>query len=118
MRERLVELQREIAKSKGFVMDGRDITSVVLKDAEVKVFQTADVAVRAKRRYDELLTRFPDTDYQAVLDDLVNRDYQDTTREESPLIKVDDAIEIDTSYLTIEESVDMIMSVIKNRGLV
>ena len=118
VRERLVELQREIAKSKGFVMDGRDITSVVLKDAEVKVFQTADVAVRAKRRYDELLTRFPDTDYQAVLDDLVNRDYQDTTREESPLIKVDDAIEIDTSYLTIEESVDMIMSVIKNRGLV
>lgn len=118
VRERLVELQREIAKSKGFVMDGRDITSVVLKDAEVKVFQTADVAVRAKRRYDELLTRFPDTDYQAVLDDLVNRDYQDTTREESPLIKVDDAIEIDTSYLTIEESVDMIMNVIKNRGLV
>ena len=118
VRERLVELQREIAKSKGFVMDGRDITSVVLKDAEVKVFQTADVAVRAKRRYDELLTRFPDTDYQAVLDELVNRDYQDTTREESPLIKVDDAIEIDTSYLTIEESVDMIMSVIKNRGLV
>lgn len=118
VRERLVELQRKIASSKGFVMDGRDITSVVLTDAEVKVFQTADVAVRAKRRYDELVKRYPETDYQEVLDDLIKRDYQDTTRKESPLIKVEDAIEIDTSYLTIEESVDMIMSVIRDRGLV
>ena len=118
VRERLVELQRKIASTKGFVMDGRDITSVVLPDAEIKVFQTADVAVRAKRRYDELVKQYPETDYQEVLDDLIKRDQQDTTRKESPLIKVDDAIEIDTSYLTIEESVDMIMSVIRDRGLV
>lgn len=118
VRERLVELQRKIASTKGFVMDGRDITSVVLTDAEIKVFQTADVAVRAKRRYDELVKQYPETDYQEVLDDLIKRDQQDTTRKESPLIKVDDAIEIDTSYLTIEESVDMIMSVIRDRGLV
>ncbi|AMC93348.1 cytidylate kinase [Erysipelothrix larvae] len=117
VRQRLVEMQQEMAKSKGFVMDGRDITSVVLPDAEVKIFQTADVAVRAKRRYDQLIANGANVEYDDVYTDLVNRDYQDTHRDESPLMKVDNAVEIDTTYLSIEESVALIMEIIESRGL-
>ena len=118
IREKLVKLQQEIAASKGFVLDGRDITSVVLPDAEIKIFQTADVSVRAKRRYNELIDRNLNVEYEDVYDDLVKRDYDDSNRSESPLTKVDDAIEVDTTYLNIEESVSLIMDIIKDRGLV
>lgn len=118
IRELLVCMQQEMAKSKGFVMDGRDITSVVLKDAEVKVFQTADVKIRTQRRFFELVEKGHDVAYNDVYNDLVQRDKQDTERLESPLIKVDDAVEIDTTHLTIDESVALIMSLIKDRGLI
>lgn len=118
IREILVALQQEIAEKKGFVMDGRDITSVVLKDAEIKIYQTADVSVRAKRRFYELVEKGHELDYQDVYDDLVSRDENDMNRKESPLIKVNDAVEVDTTHLSIEESVDLIMGIIKDRGLV
>lgn len=117
VREKLVQLQQQIAAKKGYVMDGRDITSVVLPDAEIKIFQNADASVRAKRRFYEQAEKGLDVDYQEIFDDLVERDAQDINRSESPLIKVDDAIEIDTTYLTIDESVELIKSIIKDRGL-
>lgn len=118
VREKLVELQRTMASKKGFVMDGRDITSVVLPDAEVKIYQNADASVRAKRRFFEQAEKGLEVDYQEIYDDLVERDFQDINRKESPLVKVKDAVEIDTTYLTIDESVDLIMGIIKDRGLV
>lgn len=118
VRHILVKLQQAMASKKGFVMDGRDITSVVLTDAEVKIFQTADVKVRAQRRFQELIDKGLEADYDEVYEDLVKRDNQDSNREESPLIKVDDAIEIDTTYLSIDESVALIMNFIKERGLI
>lgn len=118
IRERLVDIQQTMAQKKGFVMDGRDITSVVLPDAEIKVYQTADVGVRAKRRYDELISQGMDVKYDDVYEDLVKRDYYDSTRDVSPLTKVDDAIEIDTTYLTIDESVSLILKMIESRELV
>lgn len=117
IRELLVEKQRNIAKSKGFVMDGRDITSVVLKDAEVKVYQTADVAVRAKRRYEELTKSGHDVSYDSLYEELVERDHRDMNREASPLIKVEDAIEIDTTDLSIDEIVTLILKYIESRDL-
>ncbi len=117
VRSILVDQQRQIAAAKGFVLDGRDITSVVLPDAEVKIFQTADVAVRAKRRFDEMIKNGQDVVYDDVFNDLVERDLRDTTREESPLIKVPGALEIDTTYLTIEEIVELVMNYIESRGL-
>ncbi|NLW15027.1 MAG: (d)CMP kinase [Erysipelothrix sp.] len=118
VRNKLVLIQQEIAEKKGFVLDGRDITSVVLPNAELKVYQTADVSVRAKRRFEELTKAGHELDYDDVYNDLVQRDAQDMNRTESPLIKVKDAVEIDTSYLTIEESVSLIMSILKDRGLI
>lgn len=115
VREILVKKQQEIAKSKGFVMDGRDITSVVLKDAEVKIYQTADVAVRAKRRYDELINSGHDVSYDSLYEELVDRDYRDMNRDASPLIKVEDAIEIDTTHLSIDEIVALIIKHIESR---
>lgn len=118
VRDRLVEIQREIASKKGFVMDGRDITSVVLPDAELKIFQTADVSIRAKRRFDQLIQAGQVVEYDDIYEDLVKRDEQDTNRTESPLIKVDDAIEMDTSYLDIDESVALILGLLESRGLI
>jgi len=118
VRKILVKLQQAMASKKGFVMDGRDITSVVLTDAEVKIFQTADIKVRAQRRFQELIDKGLEVDYDEVYDDLVKRDSQDSNRKESPLIKVEDALEIDTTYLSIDESVALIMNFIKERGLI
>ena len=118
VRKILVKLQQAMASKKGFVMDGRDITSVVLTDAEVKIFQTADIKVRAQRRFQELIDKGLEVDYDEVYDDLVKRDSQDSNRKESLLIKVKDALEIDTTYLSIDESVALIMNFIKERGLI
>ena len=117
VRSTLVDQQRRIASKKGFVLDGRDITSVVLPDAEVKIFQTADVAVRAKRRFEEMVQNGQDVEFDDVYNDLVDRDHRDTTRSESPLIKVDGALEIDTTNLSIEEIVVLVMNYIESRGL-
>ena len=117
VRDVLVDLQRKIASKKGFVLDGRDITSVVLPDAEVKIFQTADVRVRAMRRYEEMINNGIKVTLDEVYDDLVERDTRDTTREVSPLIKVDGALEINTTSFTIDEVVSLVMNYIESRGL-
>ncbi|CAH2762647.1 (d)CMP kinase [Erysipelothrix amsterdamensis] len=117
VRDVLVSIQREIASKKGFVLDGRDITSVVLPDAEVKIFQTADAGVRARRRFNELVKNGIETTYEAVHSDLIERDERDMNRQESPLIKVEDAIEINTTSMSIEEVVSQIVNIIESRNL-
>lgn len=115
IRELLVAKQRKMAEKKGFVMDGRDITSVVLPDAEIKIFQTADVTVRAQRRFEELTKKGFDVEFDTLYKELVDRDFRDMNREESPLIKVEDAIEIDTTYLSVDEIVALIKKYIESR---
>lgn len=111
----LVELQRAMAKDVSIVMDGRDIGTYVLPDANVKIFQIADVKERAKRRYLENIAKGIDCTLEAVEKDLERRDYIDSHREFAPLCKASDAIEVDTSFLTIEESIDKIVKIIKEK---
>lgn len=103
VREKLLDIQRELGASKGVVMDGRDIGSVVLPDAELKIFVTADADVRAKRRYDELLKKSSPATYQEVLDNIKMRDYNDLNRKVSPLVQAPDALLLDNSFMSIEE---------------
>ena len=103
VRSKLVEQQQLMGKDKGIVMDGRDIGTVVFPEAELKIFMTASAETRATRRYKELLERGHDLSYEDVLENVTTRDHIDSTREDSPLVKAEDAIEIDNSYLTIEE---------------
>lgn len=110
VREKLVSMQREIAKGKSVVMDGRDIGTNVLKDAELKIFLTADPRVRAERRYKELIARGEEADPETIYQEIVERDYRDTHRELNPLVRADDAILLDTSYMTIDEVVESIIN--------
>ena len=113
VREKLVEVQREIAQRQSVVMDGRDIGSVVLPNADLKFYLDADVEIRAQRRYEELLSKGAKATYEEVLADMKERDYRDKTREISPLKICDDAIIIDCSHLSIEEVVNKFLSYIK-----
>ena len=103
VRVEMVKQQQRMGKSKNIVMDGRDIGSVVFPDAQVKIFMTADPKVRAERRYKELLPKNPDITLEEVFENLAHRDYQDTTRAESPLIRAEDAIILDNTDLTPDE---------------
>ena len=105
VRERLVDLQREIARGQSVVMDGRDIGTVVLPDATVKIYLTASCEVRAKRRFDELTQAGKEIAYEQVLDDIVQRDYTDAHRVVSPMRQADDAVRVDTSEMTRDEVV-------------
>jgi cytidylate kinase len=105
----LVEQQRRMGREKGVVMDGRDIGTVVFPHAELKVFMTADVLVRAFRRQRELLERDQLVDLDEVIDNLLQRDKIDTGRAESPLRQADDAIVIDTTHITVDEQVDEVV---------
>lgn len=100
VRAKLVQQQQHIGQGKGIVMDGRDIGTVVFPTAELKIFMTASPETRAQRRYDELLEKGQQVSYEAVLKNVQERDYIDTHREDSPLRKADDAVEIDNSQLT------------------
>ncbi len=114
VREELVRRQQNMAKAKGFIMDGRDIGTVVLKDAEVKIFMTASAEARAKRRYDQNIQSGIETEsLEVITEEIKERDYQDIHREASPLRKAEDAIEIDTSYLSIDEVSDKIYEIAK-----
>lgn len=115
VRKTLVDLQRKIAGCNNVVMDGRDIGTVVLPDAEIKIFLTASAEDRAMRRYLELKEKGAQTSYQEVMEDMVKRDYNDTHRQSSPLKAADDAIVIDTSGQTLGESVKMIVDHIEAR---
>jgi cytidylate kinase len=103
VRQKMVELQRAMGINKGVVMDGRDIGTVVFPDAELKVFVTADPKVRAQRRYDEWTAKGMQVNFDEVLQNVIDRDYQDQHRAESPLVQALDAIVLDNSYMTREE---------------
>lgn len=109
IREALVAQQQRLGKKKGVVMDGRDIGSVVFPDAELKIFMTADLDTRAVRRQQELMERGELVELDAIKENLGDRDRIDSSRKESPLIKVADAVEIDTSNLSFAEQVAQIM---------
>ena len=114
VRRMLVERQQEMAKEKGFIMDGRDIGTVVLTDAEVKIYMTASPMARAKRRYDQNIAKnIPTGSIEEIAREIAERDLQDMTRENSPLKKADDAVEIDTSDMSIEEVTERIYSLAK-----
>ncbi|MDF9823922.1 cytidylate kinase [Breznakia sp. PF5-3] len=115
VREKLVHIQQNIAQSKGFVLDGRDIGTVVLPDADIKIFLVASVEARAKRRYQEYENQNIDVDYEDIYKDIEKRDFQDINRKISPLKKADDAVEIDTSTLSIQQVLDKILEVIKKK---
>lgn len=115
VRTRLVGLQQEVTANKGYIVDGRDICSVVLPDAEVKIFMSASPEARAERRYKEYLSKGVEADYQTILNDINQRDYQDSHRAISPLVKAEDAIEVDTSSLSIDEVVQTILDIIKEK---
>lgn len=110
VRRLLVSQQQRMGKDKGLVMDGRDIGSVVFPQAELKVFMTADVKVRALRRQSELAEKGEIVPLEEILENLRKRDLYDTTRQESPLIQAEDAILLDNTYLTIDEQVDLVTS--------
>ena len=113
VREFLLSMQREIAEKNNIIMDGRDIGSVVLPDADVKIFLTASEEVRAKRRYDELIAKGQDVVYADVLKDMINRDRRDEQREIAPLKKAEDAVLVDTSDCSFDESVERVLKVIR-----
>jgi len=113
VREQLVRLQRSIAKSKSIVMDGRDIGTVVFPEADIKFFITADKDVRTKRRYQELIAAGKEVTIREVEQNLEHRDHIDTTRKISPLRKAEDAIEIDNTYLSREEQLNLAIKFIE-----
>ena len=115
VREALVAMQQKISEAKGYILDGRDIGTVVLKDAEVKIYLTASAESRAKRRVLQNIEKGYEADYDAILADIIKRDYQDMHREFSPLVKADDAIEIDSSDITKEEVVTKILEVVNQK---
>ncbi|MBQ1477423.1 MAG: (d)CMP kinase [Erysipelotrichaceae bacterium] len=113
VRAALVAMQQKISRGGGYILDGRDIGTVVLKDAEVKIYLTASVESRALRRHKQNLEKGIESDLESIRRDIEKRDYQDTHREHSPLKKAEDAVEIDSSDLSIEEVVDAVMALVE-----
>lgn len=112
VREKLLFLQKDIAKKNKVVMDGRDIGTVILPNADLKIFLTASAKVRGERRYKEIIERDERADLQSIIEDIEKRDEQDKNRAISPLRKANDAIEIDSSYMTIDEVTKKIISLL------
>jgi cytidylate kinase len=115
VRRKLVEQQQEMGKNVGVVMDGRDIGTVVFPNATLKFFMTASAEKRAKRRYDELINKGEKVSFEDILKNIQYRDHIDTTRDDSPLIKAEDAIVIDNSNLTLEEQFEKIYTIVKEK---
>ena len=115
VRKKLVEQQQQMGLHKGIVMDGRDIGTVVFPKAELKIFMNAEAHERAQRRYEELIERGDDITYEEVLHNVQERDRIDTTREDSPLKKADDVIEIDNSEMNLEDQFHIILQLAKDR---
>ena len=114
VRDYLLNTQRDIAKQHSVIMDGRDIGTVILPDAEVKIFLTASPEARAKRRYEELKAKGKDVSYEQVYTEMVERDKNDSTRDIAPCVPADDAILLDNSTMTAEETTDAVIQIIKN----
>lgn len=108
----LLEMQRSMARTQNVVMDGRDIGTVVLPDADIKIFLTASPEERAQRRHEELIRRGQQTDFETVLKDLNQRDYNDSHRASAPLCQAEDAVLADTTGNTLEESLDMLLKIV------
>lgn len=111
----LLEMQRSFARTNNVVMDGRDIGTVVLPDAQIKIFLTADPEDRARRRYEELLQRGQQADYETVLKDLIQRDYNDSHRASAPLRQAEDALLLDTTGNTLQQSEELLLNTVKER---
>ena len=118
VREKLVDEQRKIAQNKSVVMDGRDIGSVVFPDADLKIFMTASPEIRAKRRFDELKNKDENVNFKAVLENVTKRDKIDSERKTSPLIKTDDAIEIDNSNLSKKQQFNLLMDYVNKKNII
>ena len=114
VRAKVDEVSRHLAATKDVVMEGRDIGTTVIPDAEVKIFMTASLEIRAKRRYDQLIEAGKEADYDQILKETAKRDYQDSHREVSPLRQSDDAILLDTSDMTLEENIDAVAEIINS----
>jgi len=114
VRKKMLSLQREIARKHDVIMDGRDIGSAVLPDADLKIYLTASVDVRADRRYRENIEKGMQADLEDIKREIRERDERDMTRAEAPLVKVEDAVEVDSSDMTVAEVVDKIESLIKS----
>lgn len=117
VRSKLLDLQRQMAASTDVIMDGRDIGTVVLPNAEVKIFLTASSRVRAERRYKELAEKGVECNIDEIEKDIIARDHQDMTREIAPLKQAEDAVLLDTSYMTIPEVVEAIKKIAADGGL-
>jgi len=115
VRAKLVEQQQAMGKDKGIVMDGRDIGTVVFPDAELKLFMTASSKTRAQRRFDELVEKGQHITFEEVFQNVEERDYIDTHREDSPLVKAEDAIEVDNSSLTKKEQFELVLNLVKEK---
>ncbi len=115
VRSFLLECQRSLARRNNVIMDGRDIGTVVLPDAAIKIFLTADPKARARRRYDEMIAKGMPADYDAVLADIIKRDHDDSTRAIAPLRPSEDAIMIDTTEIDLEQSIDLIYKTVTER---
>ena len=114
VRKYLFDLQKDLAKNNNCIMDGRDIGTVVLPDAKVKIFLTASPEARAKRRYKELIEKGMEVNYDDVLADMIKRDYDDSHRAIAPLKQADDAVLADTSDLDLQQSIQLIIKIIKD----
>jgi cytidylate kinase len=112
VRKVMVALQQKMGKKKGIVMDGRDIGTAVFPEAELKIFMEADINIRTARRQEELLSKKQVVDLDVIKENLQKRDLIDTNREEGPLKKADDALVVDSSFITIEEQVDFVMNMV------
>ncbi len=115
VRVKLVDLQRELAKNSNVIMDGRDIGTCVLPNATLKIYLTASVEARAKRRFDELVEKGQEADYDVIAADIMDRDARDMNREVSPLKQAEDAVLVDSSDMTIDEVVERICSLFEDK---
>ena len=115
IRKHMVNLQKKLSLDKGVVMDGRDIGTVVFPDAELKLFLTASAEVRAKRRYSEYVNENVEVEYEEVLNNLKSRDLDDSKRKDSPLIVAEDALEIDNSFMSMEDQLIFVKSILKDK---
>ncbi len=115
IRAKVNELNHFLASTKNVIMEGRDICTVVIPDAEVKIFMTASPEIRARRRYDQLLEQGKEADYAVIFKEIQERDYQDSHREIGPLKQADDAVLLDSSGMTIEENVEAIAKIIEEQ---
>lgn len=115
VREKLTNLQRNLAKSENVIMDGRDIGTTVLPNADVKVYLTASPYIRALRRYEQIKDKYPEESLEKIEQEIIERDYRDMNRKIAPLKQASDAVLIDTSEISVEEAIQKIINIIKNK---